>query len=75
MFLSRLQQFARLPQKNNIIRSALQARFVFTYTRPRERRSSEARVTSSPGEALSTFIRASRDPKGEEQVWVAKSLR
>ena len=32
-------------------------------------------ATSSSGEALSTFIRASRDPKGEQQVWVAKSLR
>ena len=32
-------------------------------------------VIKSPGEALSTFIRASRDPKGEQEVWVAKSLR
>ena len=29
----------------------------------------------SLGEALSIFIRASRDPKGEQQVCVAKSLR
>ena len=29
----------------------------------------------NPGEALSTFIRASRDPKEEEQLWVARSIR
>ena len=29
----------------------------------------------TPGEALSTFIWASQDRKGEEQVWVTKSLR
>ena len=29
----------------------------------------------SPGEALSTFIRASRDPKGETQLRVAKSTK
>ena len=33
------------------------------------------RLTSSPGEALSTFIRASRDPKGETQLRVAKSTK
>ena len=32
-------------------------------------------LTSSPGEALSTFIRASRDPKGETQLRVAKSTK
>ena len=31
--------------------------------------------TSSPGEALSTFSRASRDPKGETQLRVAKSTK
>ena len=31
--------------------------------------------TSSPGEALSTFIRASRDPKGETLLQVAKSTK
>ena len=31
-------------------------------------------LTSSPVEALSTFIRASRDPKEEQQLWVAKSI-
>ena len=31
--------------------------------------------TSSPGEALSTFIRASRDPKGETQLRVANSTK
>ena len=31
--------------------------------------------TSNPGEALSTFIRASRDPKGETQLRVAKSTK
>ena len=30
---------------------------------------------SSALEALSTFCRASRDPKGEDQLWVAKSTR
>ena len=29
--------------------------------------------TSNPGEALSTFIRASRNPKGETQLRVVKS--
>ena len=29
----------------------------------------------SPGEALSTFIRTSRDPKGEQQAWVVQSIR
>ena len=29
----------------------------------------------SPGEALSTFIRASRDPKGETQLRVVKSTK
>ena len=29
----------------------------------------------SPGEALSTFIRASRDPKGETQLRVEKSTK
>ena len=28
----------------------------------------------SPVEALSTFIRASRDPKVEQQLWIAKSI-
>ena len=33
-------------------------------------------LIKSLGEALSTFIRVSRDPKGEQQqVWVAKYLR
>ena len=32
-------------------------------------------ITSSLGEALSTFIRASRDPKGGQQVWVTKSKK
>ena len=31
--------------------------------------------TSSDGKALSKFIRASRDPKGEQQLWVGKSIR
>ena len=39
------------------------------------RRGFENEKIKSPGEALSTFIRASRDPKGEQQVWVAKSIR
>ena len=29
----------------------------------------------SPGEALSMFFRASRDPKGELQVWVVNGIR
>ena len=33
------------------------------------------RQIKSPGEALSTFIRASRDPKGETQLRVAKSTK
>ena len=32
-------------------------------------------LTSSPGEALSTFSRALRDPKGETQLRVAKSTK
>ena len=31
--------------------------------------------TSNPGEASSTFIRASRDPKEETQLRVAKSAK
>ena len=31
--------------------------------------------TSNPGEALSTFIRASRDAKGDTQLRVAKSTK
>ena len=34
----------------------------------------ETSVIKSPGEALSTFTRASRGPKGEQEVWVAKRL-
>ena len=32
-------------------------------------------LTSNPREALSTFIRASRDPKGKTQLRVAKSKK
>ena len=32
-------------------------------------------ITSNPAEALSTFIRASRDPKGETQLQGAKSTK